>query len=582
MAQKMSFHQSLRILAFCTAATGCFLSSVTLAQTAAQPPLMPPEVKLLDENGVNLMSGQVSFQFPSVAIGSGVFRIERAVQYNSVSQSEFSDSMTAGLEHSGAKLGLGIESLQGVAVNGGQFVYNNNGTALYELRDGTRVEIALEPGSTIGSATKVTFPNGKVWRYAYDVITTATGSYKQLRSVAQSNGLVIRYDYAGATTQVTAYNLASDFCAVTAASCQFAQIWPRGQDTVGSSPTSLATGWQNSYQNAAGEVMILNFNRDSQIQSAMLPASNGQVSVVYDRCNRLNPPAYKCFWGKATTPGVGPTIYPLYDRVISATRGNAAWNFDYTWSIGCCYAKYRRTDPYGEVKKVFFYSYANDSWPVYVQDSKAKYTYSNNIASRITEALYVEGNKKLFTYDPRGNLTEIAHHPKPGSAETVLYERAGFAATCTSRLVCNQPTWTEDKQGNRTDFEYDPVHGQVTRVSLPAVNEIRPVERYYYTRLFARYYGPGGAIVQDPDGVWLLTAKKTCSSSATVGDGCAVAGDEVTLTYDYGPATGLNNLWLRGEAVESQGTILRTCYGYDRFGNRISTTEPRSGLASCN
>jgi YD repeat-containing protein len=60
-----------------------------------------------------------------------------------------------------------------------------------------------------------------------------------------------------------------------------------------------------------------------------------------------------------------------------------------------------------------------------------------------------------------------------------------------------------------------------------------------------------------------------------------VAGDEVLTTYDYGPDSGPNNLFLRGRVVTADGQSLRTCYTYDRFGNRISETLPRAGLTSC-
>jgi hypothetical protein len=38
---------------------------------------------------------------------------------------------------------------------------------------------------------------------------------------------------------------------------------------------------------------------------------------------------------------------------------------------------------------------------------------------------------------------------------------------------------------------------------------------------------------------------------------------------------------LRGVAVTADGQTLRTCYGYDRDGNKISETKPRAGLAVC-
>jgi YD repeat-containing protein len=85
-----------------------------------------------------------------------------------------------------------------------------------------------------------------------------------------------------------------------------------------------------------------------------------------------------------------------------------------------------------------------------------------------------------------------------------------------------------------------------------------------------------------------MTATSLCRTSAATGNPaspCATAGDEVRTDYDYGPDSGPNNLLLRGQTVTSTDggvtTVLRTCYGYDGQGNRISETQPRADLASC-
>jgi hypothetical protein len=57
--------------------------------------------------------------------------------------------------------------------------------------------------------------------------------------------------------------------------------------------------------------------------------------------------------------------------------------------------------------------------------------------------------------------------------------------------------------------------------------------------------------------------------------------DEVKSSYEYGPDGGPNNLYLRGKVVTADGAILRTCYGNDRNGRRISETSPRGTGASC-
>jgi YD repeat-containing protein len=87
--------------------------------------------------------------------------------------------------------------------------------------------------------------------------------------------------------------------------------------------------------------------------------------------------------------------------------------------------------------------------------------------------------------------------------------------------------------------------------------------------------------------IWIQTATSTCRTSAATGTPCATAGDEVRTEFDYGPDSGPNNLQLRGQTVTSTDggvtTTLRTCYGYDSLGRRISETQPNgtASLTSC-
>ena len=91
-----------------------------------------------------------------------------------------------------------------------------------------------------------------------------------------------------------------------------------------------------------------------------------------------------------------------------------------------------------------------------------------------------------------------------------------------------------------------------------------------------------GGYVQLATPIWLLSEERTCRTTATVGNACAGgASDEVVTTYDYGPNSGPNNLWLRGVAVTADGQTLRTCYTYDDYGRKLSETKPLGTGANC-
>jgi hypothetical protein len=147
-----------------------------------------------------------------------------------------------------------------------------------------------------------------------------------------------------------------------------------------------------------------------------------------------------------------------------------------------------------------------------------------------------------------------------------------------------------DANGNRTDYTYDATHGGVlTETASADTNGVRAVKRYAYTQRYVWIKNSSGGFVHASSPVWLLIEERSCRATATVGNACAGgAADEVITSYDYGPDTGLvgNNLWLRGKTVtaqDSDGVIrsLRTCFGYDRDGNKTFETSPRAGLAGC-
>lgn len=94
---------------------------------------------------------------------------------------------------------------------------------------------------------------------------------------------------------------------------------------------------------------------------------------------------------------------------------------------------------------------------------------------------------------------------------------------------------------------------------------------------------------RDACGFGFFTTKSYCRTSAATTDSgtgqvdcSAGTSDKVLKTYYYGPNSGPNNLFLRGEEITADGQNHVTCYAYDRFGNRISVTTPNAGVALTN
>jgi YD repeat-containing protein len=202
-------------------------------------------------------------------------------------------------------------------------------------------------------------------------------------------------------------------------------------------------------------------------------------------------------------------------------------------------------------------------------------TYSYDVSGRMVTMTMPEGNSVVFTYDPRGNVTQKATYAKPGSGLGPLIEYAGFDATCTVDIKCNKPNYVIDANGNRTDFEYD----VGSQVSITPLYQTQPI--YYYTgtgrptkiTLPAPVAGQPRPEFRNVYSNGVLVETTQCITQST----CAGTADEVKTTFQYD-----NDLKVMfGKAITSNGVTLRTCFTYDMVGRRISETEPRADLAAC-
>lgn len=197
--------------------------------------------------------------------------------------------------------------------------------------------------------------------------------------------------------------------------------------------------------------------------------------------------------------------------------------------------------------------------------------------------------------DERNNITSIVRNPKYGSgASPITIYQASYPVHCPNPRTCNRPTSVTDGNNNTTDYTYAPEHGGVltetgplvaTRQTNGTMANVRPQKRSEYAQRTAWMSNGAGGYVAGPP-MWLKVRERYCRTTAASGSTCAGgSADEVMTDYDYGPDSGPNNLLLRGIAATAhdgtQITTLRTCYGYDANGNRISETSPNANLTSC-
>jgi hypothetical protein len=193
-----------------------------------------------------------------------------------------------------------------------------------------------------------------------------------------------------------------------------------------------------------------------------------------------------------------------------------------------------------------------------------------------------ESNQYFIGYT-RGNASSVRAVAKPGTGAADLIAATLYETNCLNVRTCNRPKSTTDANGNKTDFTYDPTHGGVLTETGPAVNGVRPQTRHQYQQRSAWISNGAGGYQASATPIWVRTATSLCRASAATGNASAPCadGDEVLTTYDYGPDGGPNTLLPRGSVVSAGGQSLRTCFGYDALGNKISETGARAGLTSC-
>jgi YD repeat-containing protein len=437
-------------------------------------------------------------------------------------------------------------------------------------------------GAMAGMAVnQIKFPDGETWTYRYNDVTanftSCYGLVSRVRSIVSSRGYALQFDYVddpvGTVTsrnilqnfvtvvRVTAYNKASVSCnEALLAMCPAVATLP--------SAAGLTYGNQSvTITKPNGETVELGFT---------LGGTGPNVTSVTRPGGVTRTMHYEEY-----TEQDGPT----YRYLGTLTEGGRTWGYSLSPSYPGARSTYR-TEPGGASTRYDF-----GEAPNYILDPLNRETWLTYTGfTRLLMHRFPERNEIQAGYDARGNLNLVRRVPRPGSALPMLESSAVFPAACTAndRRSCNQPTSTTDFNGNTSDFTYDAAHGGVLTATGPAVNGVRPQTRHIYAQRYAWISNGSGGYAQAATPAWVRTATSLCRTSAATGNPaapCATAGDEVLTQYDYGPDSGPNNLLLRGQTLTATDggvtTILRTCYGYDGQGRRISETQPNANLGSC-
>lgn len=452
----------------------------------------------------------------------------------------------------------------------------------------------------LGLATKISYPDGKIIRMNYRADCT---NNPRLQSVTGNDGFMLKYAYEDSScgarmTGVIAINLANETCDPFADACSVDPKWRRSQytysfingrnvtdviDQAGSLSRFTFDKWGRvlGYRPANATRDLMTFTYCPSYWTRINYTTDGTVPTMStDPNDAYSKDASETYCGESTYYGTYGSPYQwstIYNRIASIMRAdqNFQWGYGLPRKLAPNDSPYPRqyqvTRPTGLPVVVSVWTGTGGGMTDYADPSKLTANFDGSNEARRIRGLNLRGQPAMtFTYDGRGNITSDG------------VSSAGFEASCSFIARCNKPLWTRDPAGFQSDYEYDPTHGGVLTETLPPdANGIRPQKRYSYVQRYAWFRNSGGALVRSAEPIWLLSSMRFCRTSASVNGGCSVAGDEVVTTYDYGPDSGPNNLWLRGAVVSADGQSLRTCFGYNKFGEKISETTPRAGLAVC-
>lgn len=441
--------------------------------------------------------------------------------------------------------------------------YTNPSRINLGIVNGRGDTLTVDPSSGGNATSYWTKANGEKWTIRTQYNTWGS----RLRSISTNRGFFIQYEYereAAATSsshllswrtvkKISAASLAHAYCDTTStALC--ANATNEGNyatiDYTDGAKITHASGAETKYKiTGAGNLEVTSPNTNM-----LLTASK----VLADNCNSEN-----------------------VTQVVSA---GSTWSYQYTctpedrgiswWLV--------RTDPSGGQMQASGTSW--ESAPSLYQDEVAG-LHGFGISPALGYSGYSapEGNTVELVRDARMNVVEVARTSKDNLTIQSAYKAGGFPTLCGNFRTCNQPSWTRDGNGNQTDYTYDATHGGVLTETGPAdSNGVRPQKRYEYAQRYAWLKNSSGTYSQAASPIWVKTKEEYCISSAASSGNCAAgASDEVVTEYDYGPNSGPNNLLIRGVAVTAGGQTLRTCYGYDRMGRKVSETKPAANLTSC-
>jgi RHS repeat-associated protein len=564
---------------------GASLTAVALSLAAAgiacaQASSPPPPVKMtVDDNGIDLITGNLSLADQQVSIGSGLSGGLNRTNLNLGYVDNFYGAINAAGNSFTVSIGGSSDEFN---FTGGKYVAaQGNGATLTQA--GSNYTYTTASGSVaVFSATlaglyptqanvarlvSLAFPTGEVESFTYQnfpvyLVTYPSNSdpvqMQRLQSVNSSRGWQIKYQYQSDTNinevmvpqSFIAINNAVDFCDPAADACgNFSVTWPAVTIDPTDSYYTDNLGRKTSYTATASGA--------SSTQTVTRPAGDA-ISVTYSG--------------------------------LTTSFSNGAGTWTYVRSVSGANQTTVVTDPNGN-KKTYTANTTLGVITSYTDALNRLTAYDYDSYGRLTSVTTPQGDVTAYTYDEneasaRGNVTTTTWTPAGGGAAIIT--KAGYDASCASPAKCNKPNWTLDgnevaagvaggQSTNETDYTYDPTTGVLLTVTKPALaNGVRPQTRFSYTALSANYKTASGALTSGPP-ITLLTRTSTCATGSA--PSCLGTADETVTTLTYDSTHNLAPISVTVAAGDGSATASKS-YTYDVYGNLTASTTPLGAMTT--
>jgi len=564
----------------------CLLALPHLAQADPVPDVSA--IKVMDENGVDLIGGTIYFPSLEQSIGtseSGLHLSQRSpvplgypttppAEDNYTIRLSYLDFPGNAFQQSHWELNFGGDIItrflppgsgDGTPYKGGKGILSCTSTSCtYTDPQGSVIEFSGNPGKngTVG-ATRLTKPDGEIITFTGGTVSSSLGW------MIKKQGIVNTGFYNGGRYRMI--NSAADYCDPAAANCDTLTAYPEFRPY----RDALGNSWSFSY-----------------VGTEPSPKNGGAYGTA-DVYRAIDPRGVVTEWGRNRFEGQRGGIEDndvanpawFVDRVWRVTRAGQTWTYKANYLNPN--DPYARLGPWREVVippggRMHILDFtANDSKAsVYVNELgwAINQAYTGFDVSSVTSP---SGVAALYTRDSRGNITSTRTRPTGGASDGSqdLVTTFIYPVTCDNVKTCNKPTRVIDARGNTTTYTYDPDHGGVRTETKPAVNGIEAQTRYAYQQ-FTPYLktSNGGLAAQPP--VWRLVSTSTCQTMTLAT--CVGTADELKTTFAYDPSSsayGARNLLPLSKTVSSgDGSLASTVtFTYDRYGNVIVEDGPLPG-----